>query len=82
MTRENMRCLGNGFYLCRTQAGFRKAVKTHFVDRMDIVGFPKSYPSLVHLSAGYCGYHYVLAECLPVSEVLSAITASDSGAAI
>lgn len=58
----NMEALGQGFYIVRTQAGFRKALK----HELDLKGgqvsstdnFPKFYPALVHITFGYRGYHF------------------------
>ncbi|KXA71071.1 Uncharacterised protein [Bordetella hinzii] len=70
---ENMASLGHGFYIVRTQAGFRKAVKRFIAQRghadlcmRDVCGFPKSYPALVSFDVCYRGYDYVSANCLPL----------------
>ena len=61
---DNMVKIAKGIYLVRTEAGFRKAIKSRFSrmfedwkeiasDRM--YGYPKSYPAIVSLSVGYNG---------------------------
>lgn len=78
-TRENMTPVGNGFYVVRTQAGFRKAVKQFIADRdhaylrvRDVCGFPKSYPALVSFAVCYRGYDYIDANCIPLRKVVAA----------
>lgn len=56
--------ISHGIYLVRTQAGFRKAIKTEFSEDFgewktyakNVCGFPVKYPSVVSLSVGYKGY--------------------------
>lgn len=63
--------LGGSFYVCRTQAGFKQAVK-HFMrsdslipaQRCNIEGYPTSYPALVSLTTGYRGYTYIQANSI------------------
>ena len=56
--------LSSGNYLCRTQAGFKKACKLEYDKRSwdtDMVreGFPKKYPCVVWFSEFYRGYEGV-----------------------
>lgn len=59
--RPNMVSLGGGFFLVRTQAGYRKAWKTFVAgadveERRDLKpqrGFPTEYPALVNFSWFY-----------------------------
>lgn len=75
--RENMKYLGNGFYLVKTQAGFRKAIK-HFngesKETREVYSYPRTYPSIVHLSSGYRGYHYTSVGVLSVSTFMKRLT--------
>lgn len=71
----NMRHLSGGFYIVRTQAGFRQAYK-HFesgdIKRpYGLVGYPITYPSLVAFSHDYNGSTFVLADCIPIEDVTS-----------
>lgn len=57
-------------YIVTTQAGFNKALKRYaklleIEDdlKYEIIGYPKTYPSLVSFSRQYKGYHYIQAEC-------------------
>ena len=93
--KSNMKYLGHGYYLCRTQAGFRRAVKefnrnyaSDFEGQWnpktqtygprpakEVRGYPKSYPSLVHISdesVGSC-YSFTAASCTPISWARAAI---------
>lgn len=59
---ENMKILAYNTFLCRTQAGFRKAVKCYVGDDDSTVGerywdYPKSYPSVVKFFQYYEGFH-------------------------
>lgn len=74
--QSNMEYLANGLYIVRTQAGFRKAVRDYYgrnVKGCELKGYPVRYPSLVALSDGYCGYHYVQANCIPLDSVSYAV---------
>lgn len=70
-TKPNFKHIGNSFYLVRTQAGFRQALKQWYGEgrryKGPLDGFPKLYPSIVSFSYGYCGYDFVRANCLPVN---------------
>lgn len=71
MAQENMTMVGNGFYVVRTQAGFRKAVKTALrkfnaqqapndtlsFGELKVLNWPKEYPSLVALTIKYSDGH-------------------------
>lgn len=65
--RSNMEYIGQGFYVVRTQAGFRKAIR-HFnegdSDTSEVDGWPTSYPSLVSLSRGYNGTIFTGVNCV------------------
>lgn len=70
--RANVRRLSNGCYLCRTQAGFRKAIKAYFDDHelqkpCEIMGYPSKYPSVVRFSFVY-GWNEPRADCTPLNE--------------
>lgn len=73
MAKPNVRQLSNGCYLVRTQAGFKKAIKAYFEQYTgyfkphQIVGFPKEYPSVVHLNFLY-GWNEAQADCTPLHE--------------
>ena len=62
---ENMKILTFNTFLCRTQAGFKKAVKCYVGDdEYSYVGerywdYPKSYPSVVKFFQYYEGFHGV-----------------------
>ena len=53
--KENLKEIRNGIYLCRTQAGFRKLMKSVFVDdyhtwkeiKSGLNDYPKKYPAVV-----------------------------------
>lgn len=76
--RENLIPLGRGMYIVRTQAGFKKALKTFDEYRApsDVRGWPSSYPAFVALSDGYEGYHFTRAQCIPLPEFQAAIAAA------
>jgi len=70
---ENMQHIKGGFYLVRTQAGFRQAFK-HYEQEGDIKpsevhGWPKKYPSLVVFSEGYAGYTFIRAQCIHINKL-------------
>lgn len=77
----NWRHLGNGFYLARTQAGFRQAAKSylgqdwHEPDAMlrEMVGHPTSYPAICVFGVAYHGYHYLTATCMHVNALRSEV---------
>ncbi len=71
MARENMTEVGNGFFLVRTPAGFRKAVKTKlrnfnalqapndtlsFGD-LKVLNWPTTYPALIAITIRWCDGH-------------------------
>lgn len=74
LSRPNFRHIEHNFYICYTQAGFKKAVK-HYIGNdgwlyMDqLRGYPTSYPSLVSFSDGYEGYHYPKASCIHLNKI-------------
>lgn len=56
---ENFKCLLNGLYLVRTQAGFKQALR-HFAGEQDLnrlSPYPTVYPAIVLLKQEYSGYH-------------------------
>lgn len=71
--RPNFKHIENNFYICYTQAGFKKALKHYFGDRDyymdDLQGHPTSYPSLVSFSDGYQGYHFPRASCIHLNKI-------------
>jgi len=79
MTAENpnnMLHVASNCYIVTTQAGFRKALKQYCKEYdfdsykdADLCGYPKAYPAMVFFSIQYRGYHYVEADCFPVSAV-------------
>jgi hypothetical protein len=62
----NFTYVGDSFYIVRTQAGFRQALRHWDNEKpgLPIEGFPKSYPSLVSFSNGYRGYLFVEVNCV------------------
>jgi len=75
MTHElsNHEYIANGLFIVRTQAGF-KQVLTMYQDgnKMEVEGFPVSYPSFVSVVLCYRGHHYLEARCWPVNLVADA----------
>lgn len=83
MSLPNFTYLGKNFYVVRTQAGFKQALK-HFVSaeeypsyKNDIVGYPGSYPSLVHLSLGYRGSNYIRADYMHITKLVAELNQVD-----
>jgi hypothetical protein len=77
-TLPNYEKIGGATYVCRTQAGFKQALRDFTgpepaFDRTESHGYPKSYPSLVTLSWGYAGHDFVRAQCMHVNRVLDAL---------
>lgn len=76
--RPNWRYLGNGFYLVRTQAGFKQAAH-HFLNERDpklvsdVQGYPRSYPAVCVFSLTYQGYHALDANVLHVNSLMKEI---------
>ncbi len=75
----NWHRLFGSYYVVRTQAGFEHAL-THYSSDWsraealhNLVGYPKSYPSLVHFHTGYSGYHYIVADCHHVNKLKEAL---------
>lgn len=78
----NMHRVSSGVYIVRTQAGFRKALKTYLGEdnkeqRKDLVGYPSSYPSMVFFYMDYRGYHYPVARCVPLNDLRAALLVAD-----
>ena len=66
--------LRNNVYIVRTQAGFRKAIKCYCDEVPEHRrGYPKSYPFLVFFSLEYTGYHTLVATCIPLNRLESAL---------
>jgi hypothetical protein len=84
MDLPNFTYLGQGFYVCRTQAGFKQALRHYagtdypdFARADDIVGYPDTYPSVVALSIGYRGSQYIRANCMHVNEMRTKLDKAD-----
>ncbi len=80
--RDNLVVLGRGFYLVRTQAGFRKAIKHRFANSPDIAeerpsNYPRSYPAIVSISTEYRGYWYPSVNWIPLNDLLGQIKESE-----
>ena len=73
---SNFSRLGAGFYIVRTQAGFKQALK-NFGAYENVHGYPSSYPSLIALSDGYQGYHYTRVNSIHLNALLAEIAASE-----
>lgn len=74
--RPNMRLLPNGRYLVRTQAGFKKASR-HWVSKHNhdsggatpkILGFPRSYPSVVYFEFDHVRTQSICAHCTHIKK--------------
>lgn len=66
----NYKHIGGNMFVCRTQAGFKQALKIWANGSMgtkDTQGYPKAYPSIVGFSNEYFGYHYIHAHCIPLN---------------
>lgn len=65
---KNMKHVSGGYYIVRTQAGFRSALKDYVsgtdISWRNLDSYPRRYPSIVHLSTGYRGYLYVEVDCI------------------
>ena len=72
--RPNFVRLGGGYYLTRTQAGFKQAAKAWAGDQYKelsergITGFPVSYPAVCSFGTEYQGYFSMHASCCTVRE--------------
>lgn len=71
---DNMTQLGPCTFLVRTQAGFKKALKTFWDDPADgpmpdVHGYPASYPAVMVLVMKYRGYHYIEPLYYPVNDL-------------
>ncbi len=92
---ENWHHLGGGFYLVRTQAGFRQAARHYLLDPADrehltgrqeaneliedVAGFPTSYPAVCAFSLGYRGQRFLRADCLHVNALLDGLRRGQEG---
>lgn len=80
MTRTNMTHLKGGFYIVRTQAGFRQAYR-QFVEVSEndvdpppeLYGHPIKYPSFVAFNTDYNGTVYVNAQCIHLDKLKAMI---------
>lgn len=70
----NWKHVKGSFYIVRTQAGFRNALK-HFLegDKLRCVGHPIAYPAMVCFSNGYNGSLFVRADIIHVKALKEAI---------
>lgn len=69
---QNMKRIKDGVYVVRTQAGFKRAVKTYlgYCPEHDYIrNYPTQYPALVVLNEGYQGYHYLEVSVLHFNEL-------------
>lgn len=58
---DNWTHVGGPFYIVRTQAGLKQALKHWGYQRHDpVAGYPRSYPALICISGGYQGYGAVV----------------------
>lgn len=79
--KPNIKEIGNGFYIVRTQAGFRKLAKKYDVYDGDewsklsdiLRGFPTSYPAVVSISNGYEGAITVQVNSVHVNAIKAAL---------
>lgn len=80
----NWKRLGEeGFYIVRTQAGFKHALRDFRENvggdpGMESRGYPTSYPSVVHLSLGYTGSTWVRVACIHFNDLMVAMQESDA----
>jgi len=68
---NNFTYLTNGFYIVRTQAGFRQALK-HYAPSLaneNPSNWPSTFPSIVALSTGYAGYHFINVNVMHVNKM-------------
>lgn len=76
---KNYTHIKNGFYLVRTQAGLKQAIKHWLQDedwrkRFDNVdGYPESYPSIVTFSVSYRGVEDLSIRSMHVNTMIEAI---------
>lgn len=64
--------VSGAFYLVRTQAGLKKAIKHYFDEddaKMDVYGYPKKYPALISLNTGYQGYWYIVVKQVHLNDL-------------
>ncbi len=77
---SNCQIIGNGFYIVRTQAGFKKAVKHYWgkdEEFPEIDRHPGSYPMVVCLTTGYKGDMYVQVRGIHINDMLKGIKFSE-----
>lgn len=69
----NHEYVANGLFIVRTQAGFKQVLNMYQDgNKMEVDGFPVSYPSFVSVVLCYRGHHYLEARCWPVNKVAEA----------
>lgn len=69
----NVKVLGGGLYLVRTQAGFNQAIKhwigdDDYLHRSSSFNFPMKYPAVVKFYSYYQGYREYNCNCTPINE--------------
>lgn len=73
MRRANMTELRHDFFIVRTQAGFRRALKKfceeRYVKPKDVQSWPTVYPALIHMTVKFAGYEYIQVDCLAVNDI-------------
>lgn len=73
---ENFRRLRSGYYLVRTQAGFKQAIKHwlevteygYSITWREFEGYPTAYPSVVRFEYDHMRTNRKLAHCVPLNE--------------
>jgi len=79
---SNFEYQGKGFYMARTQAGLKKAIKHAVGDddfrNLAIEGYPESYPCLVHIYIVYRGSRSIVVDALHFNTLRKAMDESDA----
>lgn len=76
--KENYSHVDGSFYIVRTQAGFKQAMKHWWGEELgEVHGYPTAYPSLVSFSQGYNGGIYIRVSSLHLNMVSAAMTQSE-----
>jgi hypothetical protein len=71
---DNWTHVGGPFYIVRTQAGLRQALKHHGkLPGEDTRGYPRTYPALVCFSNGYSGSEWVRVDAVHLNRLLEKI---------
>ena len=72
----NLTEIGGGFYIVRTQAGFKKLIKQRSDDyTKEIDCYPTKYPVLVCVTEGYEGYWYHQVRAIHLNDLKKALEA-------